>query len=252
MADDGFFGTVRPPAVFNKRSPLNTYLGGKITKIEGLDGKLFATKFRADTTAPIEVKRWPSPGKDAEGKEIPGEPIPQIIITVQTNLRDPDNPADSGERCFYLEKKSLTRKNGNGREPAFDTDYGSFIKALEDAGTPKNPQVGGELYQAKIGTAPGFGGNDRNLWAAKYTPPTGPTGVFDEVPTINHGVSDPKSTQRAALKLEITDAANENVLRALWTRASNAGVLDDEIKSLITGRREQLNAPVTVPDDCPF
>jgi hypothetical protein len=178
MADNGFFGTVRPPAVFNKRSPLNTFLGGKIIKIEGLDGDLYANKFRADTSSPLEVKRWPSPGKDANGIDIPGDPIPQIIIHVQTNMKDQDNPADSGVRCFYLEKKSLSRVEGNSRVPAFDTDYGSFIKALEDAGTPKNPQVGGELYQAKLGTAPGAGGKDRNLWAAKYTPPG--SAVFTE------------------------------------------------------------------------
>jgi hypothetical protein len=230
MADNGFFGTVRPPAVFNKRSPLNTFLGGKIIKIEGLDGDLYANKFRADTSSPLEVKRWPSPGKDANGIDIPGDPIPQIIIHVQTNMKDQDNPADSGVRCFYLEKKSLSRVEGNSRVPAFDTDYGSFIKALEDAGTPKNPQVGGELYQAKLGTAPGAGGKDRNLWDAKYTPPG--ADVFTE--DISNGASepspfdqpaaDPKETLRAAAMLEINEAINTEDLKRIHAKYAKAEI----------------------------
>jgi hypothetical protein len=232
MAENSIFGTVRPPAVFNKRSPLNMFLGGKITKVEGLDGSLYANKFRTDTSTPLEVKRWPSKGKDAQGNEIPGDPIPQIIITVQTNLKDSDNPADGGERCFYLEKKALSRTEPDGRKvAAFDTDWGAFFKALEDAGTPRNPQVGGELYMAKTGTAPGKGTQDRNLWDAKYTPPG--AGVFTEDVRSNGAsepspfdqpAADPKESLRAAAKLEITDATDVDALkrihakyRAVWT-----------------------------------
>jgi hypothetical protein len=244
MADNGFFGTVRPPAVFNKRSPLNTFLGGKIIKIEGLDGDLYANKFRADTSSPLEVKRWPSPGKDANGIDIPGDPIPQIIIHVQTNMKDQDNPADAGVRCFYLEKKSLSRVEGNTRVPAFDTDYGSFIKALEDAGTPKNPQVGGELYQAKLGTAPGAGGKDRNLWDAKYTPPG--SAVFTE--EVSNGssepspfdqpVANPDETLRAAARLEITDATDVEALKRIHSKYK--AVWTDELTEL---GKKQLARP---------
>jgi hypothetical protein len=230
MAENSIFGTVRPPAVFNKRSPLNTFLGGTITKVEGLDGNLYATKFRKDTTKPIEIKRWPSPGKDVNGVEIPGDPIPQIIVTVQTNMKDQANPADSGERCFYLEKKSLTRQEGNTRVPAYDTDWGAFFKAMEDAGTPRNPQVGGELYLAKTGTAPGAGDNDRNLWDAKYTPPG--AGVFTE--DVSNGASepspfdqpaaDPKETLRAAAMLEINEATTIEDLKRIHASYSKADI----------------------------
>jgi hypothetical protein len=233
MAENSIFGTVRPPPMFNKKSPLNTFLGGTITKVEGLDGNLYANKFRTDTSTPLEVKRWPSKGKDAQGNEIPGDPIPQIIITVQTNMKDPANPADGGERCFYLEKKALSRIESDGRKvAAFDTDWGAFFKALEDAGTPRNPAVGGELYMAKTGTAPGKGTQDRNLWAAKYTPP-GADVFTEDAPSIN-GASEPSpfdqpvansdETLRAAARLEITDATDVDDLkrihakyRAVWT-----------------------------------
>jgi hypothetical protein len=231
MAENSIFGTVRPPPMFNKQSPLNTFLGGTITKIEGLDGNLYANKFRTDTSTPLEVKRWPSKGKDAQGNEIPGDPIPQIIITVQTNMKDSDNPADGGERCFYLEKKALSRTEPDGRKvAAFDTDWGAFFKALEDAGTPRNPAVGGELYMAKTGTAPGKGTQDRNLWAAKYTPPG--AGVFTE--DVSNGASepspfdqpaaDPKETLRAAAMLEINEATSIEDLKRIHASYAKADI----------------------------
>jgi hypothetical protein len=247
MADNGFFGTVRPPAVFNKRSPLNTFLGGKIIKIEGLDGDLYANKFRADASSPLEVKRWPSPGKDADGIDIPGDPIPQIIIHVQTNMKDQDNPADSGMRCFYFEKKSLSRVEGNARVPAFDTDYGSFIKAMEDAGTPKNPQIGGELYQAKLGTAPGAGGKDRNLWAAKYTPPGSAVFTEDqsngasESSPFDQPVANPDETLRAAARLEINDATDVDALKRIHSKYK--AVWTDELTEL--GKKQLARPKVT-------
>jgi hypothetical protein len=233
MAENSIFGTVRPPAVFNKKSPFNVFLGGKIIKVEGLDGNLYANKFRTDTSTPLEVKRWPSKGKDAQGNEIPGDPIPQIIITVQTNLKDSDNPADGGERCFYLEKKALSRTEPDGRKvAAFDTDWGAFFKALEDAGTPRNPAVGGELYMAKTGTAPGKGTQERNLWDAKYTPPG--AGVFTEDAPSSNGSSepspfdqpaaDPKETLRAAAKLEINEANSIDDLKRIHAKYASKDI----------------------------
>jgi hypothetical protein len=232
MADNNIFGTSRPPAVFNKKSPFNVFLGGKIKKIEGLNGDLYANKFRTDTSTPLEVKRWPSKGKDAQGNEIPGDPIPQVIITVQSDaLKDPANPADGGERCFYLEKQSLSRKEADGRKvPAFDTPWGAFFKAMEDAGTPKDPKEGGELYMVKTGTAPGKGEKERNLWAAKYMPPGG--SVFTEeqaVESVERRVAelspfdqpvmpDSKETLRAAARLEITDATDVDALKRIHSK----------------------------------
>jgi hypothetical protein len=240
MADNNIFGTSRPPAVFNKKSPFNAFLGGKILKIEGLNGDLYANKFRTDTTLPFEVKRWPSKGKDAQGNEIPGDPIPQVIIHVQSDaLKDPANPADGGERCFYLEKQSLSRKEADGRKvPAFDTPWGAFFKAMEDAGTPKDPKEGGELYMAKTGTAPGKGEKDRNLWVAKYTPPG--TGVFTEDAPSSNGssepspfdqpVADPKETLRAAAMLEINEAADVDALKRIHSKYK--AVWTDELTEL--------------------
>jgi hypothetical protein len=236
MAENSIFGTARPPAVFNKKSPFNVFLGGNITKVEGLDGNLYANKFRTDTSTPLEVKRWPSKGKDAQGNEIPGDPIPQVIITVQSDaLRDPANPADIGERCFYLEKQSLSRTESDGRRvAAFDTPWGAFFKALEDAGTPKDPKEGGELYMAKTGTAPGKGTQDRNLWAAKYTPPG--AGVFTEdTPSSNDASEpspfeelitrdDPKETLRAAAMLEINEANSIDDLKRIHVKYASKDI----------------------------
>lgn len=258
MADNNIFGTSRPPAVFNKKSPFNTFLGGKILKVEGLDGNLYANKFRTDTSTPLEVKRWPSKGKDAQGNDIPGDPIPQVIITVQSDeLKDHTNPADGGERCFYLEKQSLSRTESDGRRvAAFDTPWGAFFKALEDAGTPKDPKEGGELYMAKTGTAPGKGTQDRNLWAAKYTPPG--AGVFtdntDGIVTDEYRASngssepspfeelvtrdDPKETLRAAARLEITDATDVDALKRIHSKYK--AVWTDELTEL---GKKQLARP---------
>jgi hypothetical protein len=249
MADNSIFGTARPPAVFNKKSPFNVFLGGRILKVEGLDGNLYANKFRTDTSTPLEVKRWPSKGKDAQGNEIPGDPIPQVIITVQSDdLKDPANPADGGERCFYLEKQSLSRKEADGRKvPAFDTPWGAFFKAMEDAGTPKDPKEGGELYMAKTGTAPGKGEKDRNIWAAKYTPPG--AGVFTE--EVSNGssepspfdqpVANPDETLRAAARLEITDATEVSDLKRIHSKYK--AVWTDELTEL--GKKQLARPKVT-------
>jgi hypothetical protein len=248
MAENNIFGTSRPPAVFNKKSPFNVFLGGKILKVEGLDGNLYANKFRTDTSTPLEVKRWPSKGKDAQGNEIPGDPIPQVIIHVQSDdLKDPANPADGGERCFYLEKQSLSRKEADGRKvPAFDTPWGAFFKAMEDAGTPKDPKDGGELYMAKTGTAPGKGDKDRNLWDAKYTPPG--AGVFTEETSSSNGVSEPSpfdqpvanpdETLRAAARLEINDATDVDTLKRIHSKYKD--VWTDELTEL---GKKQLARP---------
>jgi hypothetical protein len=234
MAENSIFGTARPPAVFNKNSPFNVFLGGKIIKVEGLDGNLYANKFRTDTSTPLEVKRWPSKGKDTQGNEIAGDPIPQIIITVQSAaLKDPDNPADIGERCFYLEKQSLSRTEPDGRRiAAFDTPWGAFFKALEDAGTPKDPKEDGELYMAKTGTAPGKGTQERNLWDAKYTPPG--VGVFTEDVSSSNGAhepspfdqpaADPKETLRSAAKLEINEANSIDDLKRIHAKYASKDI----------------------------
>jgi hypothetical protein len=82
-------------------------------------------------------------------------PILQLIITVETDERDPDSPEDTGERTIWIGKNQLTK-------------YQALCDAMETAGHPETlPQVGGDLRVKWSGEY----SDHYHLWEMRYTPP---------------------------------------------------------------------------------
>lgn len=93
------------------------------------------------------LKTWPD-----------GNPVMQLVVKVQTDLRDSDEPDDDGVRAIYIGSKGM-------KDAVRD--------ALKKAGA-KAPQVGGVLKVAFTATEPAStkGFNDRKIYQAVYEPPT--------------------------------------------------------------------------------
>lgn len=88
-----------------------------------------------------------------------GNPAMQMVVTVQTGLRDPAIDGDTGERAFYI-RGQLRQAVG---------------EALRKAGA-KAPQNGGTLQVKYLRDEPvtlknGRPGNPQKIYAAKYEPP---------------------------------------------------------------------------------
>jgi hypothetical protein len=77
-------------------------------------------------------------------------------VRLQTGLRDPGDPFDTGERMIYLKWKSLE----------------AVQQAIRRAGAP-GPQVGGQLTLTLIGLQEPAqrGWSKVKVWAAEYVPP---------------------------------------------------------------------------------
>ncbi|GII63564.1 hypothetical protein Skr01_36490 [Sphaerisporangium krabiense] len=86
-----------------------------------------------------------------------GKPMQQLLVTVQTTLRDPEVDDDNGERTFYIKAKMLA----------------AVREAVRRAGA-KGLEVGGTLAITYTGdgeaTKRGF--NPPKLYSATYTPPS--------------------------------------------------------------------------------
>ena len=97
-----------------------------------------------------------------------GSPMTMFAIRIQTELRDPEDPTDTGERVLYLKWKSL-----------------DAVRSAIRASGAKGLEVGGFL----ILTLTGFGPrkkaahNPPKLWAAQYVPPDPNTAFMAETPT---------------------------------------------------------------------
>jgi hypothetical protein len=85
-----------------------------------------------------------------------GDPMMQIVVQVQTDLRDPNDSTDDGVRAFYLK----------GQMQAAVRD------AVREAGA-KGLEVGGTLHVRYLRDEPNSRGRgkDKKVYAAKYTAP---------------------------------------------------------------------------------
>ncbi len=95
-----------------------------------------------------------------------GDPMMQLVVTVQTELREEAD--DDGLRNFYL-------RGGSKRE---DTNQGAVARAVAAAGA-SGLEVGGRLSIAYIGDDASGSGNPRKRYAAKYERPVVPVGDAD-------------------------------------------------------------------------
>jgi len=85
-----------------------------------------------------------------------GSPKMQVLITLQTDLRDPEKAEDDGLRTVYVKGKNLTK---------------AVRDAVRDAGA-KGVRTGGTLTVQYTGDGTAEKGfNPPKLYAAKYVPP---------------------------------------------------------------------------------
>jgi hypothetical protein len=142
---DDFFGGGSKSATFET---MNVPVGGPIVHVgeqrqqRDLDGN---------------PKFW-----DKEGRE----PMMQVPIEVQTDLRDPADPADTGIRTLYV-KGDMKR---------------AIAVAVRAAGQIGAPRVGGTLQVAwtssEAATRKGY--NDKKIYTARYTAPGPGDSFFDQ------------------------------------------------------------------------
>jgi hypothetical protein len=246
------------PMSWRARSTMGVERGGDILKIEGLDGDIPAYAYNEDKSAPKVIKRWPSRTNDAQGSPIPGDPIYQLIFHVQTEERDPANPLDNGQRTIWVEQTSLVRRDKQTNElvKITDTQWAAMVLALEAAGTPMDPKVGGKIYWTWTGERPGTGNNVSKLWSCRYVAPIAKAFSSDgdqvDQPASNgQGVHDPIATQRAALKLEIVGAETKQVLGKLFEAHHGTPVWTEELHELAMQRKAALEQPAPVASN-PF
>jgi hypothetical protein len=143
MSADDFFAGGLPSAKFDTQG---TVIGGRIVRVgdpmqqRDMDGN---------------PKFW-----DAEKRE----PMMQLPIDVETDLRDPEVIGDTGARTLYV-KGDMKRAIG---------------EALRRAGVQGAPKVGGTLEVAWTGTEPAKkrGFNDKKVYTARYTPPAAGDAFF--------------------------------------------------------------------------
>ena len=92
-----------------------------------------------------------------------GDPKMQLVVTIQTDLRDPQITDDDGRRALYV--KGSTKAGCKSMHDAVAT-------AVRAAGA-KGLAVGGRLTVQLVGTEPSQtrGFSDRKLWAASYAAP---------------------------------------------------------------------------------
>lgn len=189
-----FDGGSRAPALtWKDRETLGKPRGGRIVAIDGLDEPVYARVFGSN-----EIKTWGKPTPENPNPR----PVEQIIITVQTDEKNPENPLDDGQRTVYIEKESLKfSKNyaivAKRGQPKTGTPYAALLDALEKAGTPKEIKVGGTYLVAWIGEEESPADSPRKIYAAKYIPPV--AGIFsDDNGSASAQTSNPFQQQESA------------------------------------------------------
>ena len=101
-----------------------------------------------------EVKRWPD-----------GNPRKQLVITIATDERDPENPDDDGRRRIFAKGNMLTAVKEAIRKSGGQLEVGGKVKVRYEGD--------GEATQR------GF--NPPKLFKAKYEPPTAPAVSADDL-----------------------------------------------------------------------
>lgn len=92
-----------------------------------------------------------------------GDPKMQLVVTLQTALRDPSIANDDGKRNVYIK---------GSKKPGSQSAHDAVATAVKAAGA-SNLAIGGTLTLQYVGSVPSEtkGFNDRKLWAASYVAP---------------------------------------------------------------------------------
>ncbi len=91
-----------------------------------------------------------------------GNPMMQLVVNLQTDIRDPADPEDDGVRTVYIKGAKKNPQSGTG----------ALIAALAQAGAPSIAE-GGTLVVQFTGLGVATMGNPPKLWAMAYKAPVG-------------------------------------------------------------------------------
>jgi hypothetical protein len=92
-----------------------------------------------------------------------GDPRQQLVVTISTSLRDPDNPDDDGVRNLYVK---------GSKKAGTQSMHDAVATAVRQAGG-KGLEEGGTLTVTFVGEEPPVtrGMSARKLWSATYVQP---------------------------------------------------------------------------------
>lgn len=131
--------------------------GGGSAKFENvgdtISGTITATEVKQQTDlVDNKPKTWDN-----------GDPVMQLVVTLQTAQRDPENPDDAGLRNVYVK---------GSKKPGSKSLHDAVATAVKASGS-KGLEVGGTLSVTYTGEEPSStrGFNPRKLYSATYAGP---------------------------------------------------------------------------------
>ena len=125
-----------------------------------------------------------------------GSPKQQVVITLATDERDPEDPNDSGERSLWVTE---SRKAG--------TILAAIIQATRQANAKL--EIGGTLSVSFTGHDPKSKNPalPRKLYAATYQPPAAGGGMFEQQPAQPAPAASQSAAPQAAPQQQVSQAA---------------------------------------------
>lgn len=125
-----------------------------------------------------------------------GSPKQQVVITLATDERDPEDPNDSGERSLWVTE---SRKAG--------TILAAIIQATRQANAKL--EIGGTLSVSFTGHDPNSKNpaQPRKLYAATYQSPAAGGGMFEQQPAQPAPAASQPAAPQAAPQQQVSQAA---------------------------------------------
>ena len=125
-----------------------------------------------------------------------GSPKQQVVITLATDERDPEDPNDSGERSLWVTE---SRKAG--------TILAAIIQATRQANAKL--EIGGTLSVSFTGHDPNSKNpaQPRKLYAATYQPPAAGGGMFEQQPAQAAPAASQSAAPQAAPQQQVSQTA---------------------------------------------
>lgn len=125
-----------------------------------------------------------------------GSPKQQVVITLATDERDPEDPNDSGERSLWVTE---SRKAG--------TILAAIIQATRQANAKL--EIGGTLSVSFTGHDPNSKNpaQPRKLYAATYQPPAAGGGMFEQQPEQPAQAASQPTAPQAAPQQQVPQTA---------------------------------------------
>lgn len=217
-ADEFLLGGSSGKSAFGKDDPIGTTVSGTIIDTQ------IRQQTKLEDGSPLT---WDN-----------GDPRMQLVITIQTDQRIPDEPDDDGIRAIYVK---------GSKAPGSRSLHDAVRAAVQTAGAD-GLKPDGVLTVQLIGTEPSKtrGYNDRKLWAAAYKAPDPTaasagflgTGAPASTPTpapaqVQQPVSVAQPVQAVQQPTLVPPPAQQAVAPQAPTPAPAGGDVADKVRQLI-------------------